>query len=59
MSDRISIDHINNTITIQVRTQDFSLLTNEQILTWVRKFIQDLASTSLQTGVIGDKEVSQ
>lgn len=54
MSDRISIDHIHNTITIQINTHDLSQMTNEEILLFVRSFILDINSASLQIGIVGD-----
>jgi len=57
MSDRISIDHIHNTITIQVRTQDLSDMTNEQILIWIRAFIHNIETAPFQIGIIGETNI--
>ena len=54
MSDRISIDHINNTISIQVTTQDLSQMTDMEIMIWLHKFINNIQKTNLQIGIIKD-----
>ena len=54
MSDRISIDHISNTITIHIQSTDLSEMSNDDILSWVKLFIQDVQSSHLQKGIVGD-----
>lgn len=54
MSDRISIDHISNTVTIQVHSINLSNMSNNNILAWIKRFVNTVRNTDLEVGIIKD-----
>jgi hypothetical protein len=54
MSDRITIDHINNNIIIKVKSITLTNMENHSILEWIKTFIHNLESANLQSELPGD-----
>ena len=54
MSDRITIDHIRNTINIHVASKDLSQMKNEDILEWIKSFINNIENLHLKQELAGD-----
>jgi hypothetical protein len=55
MSDRLTVDHINNTISIQVSSRDLSQMTSEEIIEWAHQFLSTLKTTHFIDGSVGEK----
>lgn len=54
MSDRISIDHVSNTVTIKVHSINISNMSNTEILAWIKRFADTVTNTDLDVGIIKD-----
>lgn len=54
MSDRITIDHINNLININVNSFSFKDMSNEDILNWLKSFINNSLKYNLNNEISGD-----
>lgn len=56
MSDRITIDHIHNNITIHVNSKDLSTMSDHEILQWIRSFTRHIDNIKLQKGIPGENK---